>query len=58
MLERSEGRPGEEQGFWGLDKETLRSAHSLEIALECMPVGVSWATVDSQKDRIYQLEVW
>ena len=43
--EQSEARQLEHRNFLGLDKEALRSAHALEVALECMPVGVSWATV-------------
>lgn len=35
--------------LFGLTQEALRSADALEVALECMPVGISWATVDTQK---------
>ncbi|MGI4828388.1 MAG: sensor domain-containing diguanylate cyclase [Janthinobacterium lividum] len=33
----------------GVRQDVLRSAHALEVALDCMPVGVSWAKVDTQE---------
>ena len=42
--EQSEARQLEHRNFLGLGKEALRSARARSSA-ECMPVGVSWATV-------------
>ena len=38
----------EKRALEALDRDKSRSAHALEVALESMPIGVSWARVDDQ----------